>query len=228
MRIVLFILAVLVAPFVHAQQIAPANTTVAQPATAERPSIKVGDSWTYEKIDNWRNVVQEKYAMDVSMVSDKEIQLTRKSEKSGAVANVTETLDLNTLTGLSGSDGSPIRYSPDNGTYAFPLSVGKTWEMKSDFVKSTGFHSSVTFTAKVVSFEKVQVPAGEFDAFKITYTGGYRGMWPNGNSGTGSMKMTIWYAPSVKGAVKTKYEDTNWDGSPYDKSTFELLAYKVN
>lgn len=170
----------------------------------------------------------EKYTNTVSTVSDKEIQLTHKSEASGTTVNITETADLNGISGFSAS-GSSMQWSPDTGTYTFPLETGKTWEVKTDFVRADGYSGSYTLTAKVIGWEKVKVPAGEFAALKITENGCYGATKIGGKSGTGSMQRTIWYTPAVGNTVKSYYEDTNWRGGPRNKITKELIGYnKVN
>ena len=130
-----------------------AMPAISQDATgAERPVLKVGDSWAYQKIDNWNNEVQEKYATTVSAISDKEIHLTRKSEgATGATVPITETHDLNGINGISFA-GDSMQWSPDTGLYAFPLEIGKTWEVKSDFARKDGYSGSYTLTAKVVGY----------------------------------------------------------------------------
>ena len=202
-----------------------AESSFAQdPSVVERPTIKVGDSWTYQETNDWRSVVTDTYSLAVSSVSDKKIELTRKSEKAGTAATVSETPDLNTIAKAT-SDGNIIRYSPDNGAFSFPLEVGKSWEAKADW--TTGERSgSYSLATKVVGWEQVTVPAGTFTALKITKTGYYHAT--NGqNSGSGTMHIVFWYAPAVKGMVKMQYEDTNWAGAPYNKKTVELVAYKA-
>lgn len=204
-----------------------AECTFAQtaPSVVEHPDIKVGDSWTYQLTNDWRSVVKDTYTFMVSAVSDKEIQLTRKSEKTGATVTVAETPDLNALV-KADPDGSIVRYSPNNGAYSFPLNVGKTWEAKADWT-TDGRSGSYSLATKVVGWEQVTVPAGTFTALKITKAGYYRAT--NGqNSGSGKIHMTLWYAPAVKGMVEMQYEDTNWSGTPYNKETTRLMAYKVN
>ncbi|MHB1668751.1 hypothetical protein [Thiomonas sp.] len=208
-----------------------AETSLAQEhPTVERPDLKVGDSWTYQKINNWRGIVrgivQDKYTLEVSATSGTEIHLARKSETSGAVATVTETPDLNTIRGISFTTGAAIQFSPDTETFAFPLRVGKTWKAKADY--ATGDHvGSYTLTTKVVGWETVKVQAGEFTALKITQDGYYKSTMGT-MSGSGRMQETFWYAPAVDGVVKVMYKDTNWAGQPYNRFSAELLTYKIN
>lgn len=201
-------------------------TPFAAAQNAERPEIKVGESWTYQDIDDWKNTEKEKYTYTVAAVSDKEIRLSRKSETSGAVVNVTETPDLNFTTKV-GYDGTFLQYTPDNGTFVFPLTPGATWKAETNYKKSSGAVGSYSLPAVAAGWEKVTVPAGEFLALKITEEGYYRAS-VGGSSGQGRMKMTLWYAPQAKGMVKVVYEDTDWGGKTYNRVTTQLAAYKVN
>lgn len=196
-----------------------------RPDVVNRPDVKIGDSWTYQKIDNWTNIKTMEYVVEVSAVSDMEIRLTAKHRKSGVVATITETLDLNMLTRES-SGGASDRYIPNDGSYTFPFAVGKTWDAKTDYTRANR-NGSYELTAKVVGWEQVKVPAGEFTAIKITKEGRYQST-SGGSSGTGRIKSTLWYVPEIKNAVKFSYEDSNWNGGLNSRDTTELLSYKVN
>jgi hypothetical protein len=59
-------------------------------------------------------------------------------------------------------------YSPPYEALAFPLAAGKTWKARSvatDPADGRGF--PVTISANVVGWERIRVPAGEFDALKV-------------------------------------------------------------
>ena len=215
-------------------EILPTTTVQAeQPQTAiassqgtavRRPIMKVGDQWKYQLIDNWKNVVKETFTFQVSSVTEKEIQIIRKAA-SGAVATVTETPDLN-ATSIVSTSGNDFHYSSDTGDFAFPLSVGKTWEAKTAYTKKGG-SGSYALAVTVVGWEQVTVPAGTFTALKMTREGFYNATTSSG-SGSGKMKVVVWYAPEVKGKVKVEYEDTDWGGQPHSRVTTELTGYKVN
>lgn len=196
-----------------------------RPDVVNRPDIKPGDSWKFQKIDEWSGRRTSKYSIETESVSDKEIRFLVTYKKSGVVATITETLDLNMLTRES-SGGVSDRYIPNDGSYTFPLAVGKTWNAKTDYTRANR-HGSYELTAKVVGWEQVKVPAGEFTAIKITKEGRYQSTF-GGSSGTGWIKSTIWYVPEIKKAVKTSYEDSNWNGSLNSRDTTELLSYKIN
>jgi len=72
------------------------------------------------------------------------------------------------------ANGQACKFTPGMEFARFPLEVGKRW--------STSYTiEGETFTARVIQersverVEKIKVPAGEFEAFKIAYTGRMRG-----------------------------------------------------
>lgn len=197
---------------------APRNTAV------ERPVMKVGDQWNYQVIDDWKHVVKETFSFQVSSVTDKETQVIRKAG-SGAVATITQTPDLNVVS-IASTSGNDFNYSPDNGDYAFPLVVGKTYAANASYTKKNG-SGSYALNATVVGWEQVTVPAGTFTALKITREGFYKAA-TNLGSGTGKMKVAVWYVPELKAKVKVEYEDTDWSGHPASRVITELTGYAVH
>ena len=61
----------------------------------------------------------------------------------------------------------PVENTPHAEQRSFPLFVGKQWETSYTFAGASASYPMRTITARVVSYEKVTVPAGIFDAFKI-------------------------------------------------------------
>ena len=58
----------------------------------------------------------------------------------------------------------------------------------------------------VLGYEKVRVPAGEFDAFKLEA----KGIWvsPQAPFAPGAVYLTYWYAPAVRAIVKKEEQAT--------------------
>ncbi|HUY62487.1 MAG TPA: hypothetical protein VMV50_01690 [Candidatus Paceibacterota bacterium] len=191
------------------------------PAAVERPVLKVGDSWTYKVIDNWRNTSVDTYTQTVSKIDGSNVTFVRQSEKHGTM-NVTETPDLNALTGVSAA-GSTMKYAPDSQLLAFPLTVGKTWESKAKFDKvGSVLSGTYDLSAKVIDWETVN----GYQALKIVYGGGYQSSF-GARSGSGQMHETIWYSPRARAYVKLEYHDTNWGGTLYNRFTIELVSDHV-
>lgn len=186
----------------------------------DRPVKKVGDFCAYQVIDDWKGNITGKHTLTVLAVSDSgyDFKLLRET---GAVEEIKATSDLGFLS------WGETKYSPNNASYSFPLHVGKTWNVKYDYVvKSKDVRGSFSLTAKVVGEEEITTPAGKLTAVKTDYKGNYRSVIGE-RSGMGMVKMTSWYVPSVGCTARTRYEDTDWRGGTNNRITIELTAYKV-
>lgn len=168
---------------------------------AEPPTIKVGDRWRSEQSDSRTGVKEADFDRKVTSVSASQIEGTENSGK------FVWTIDLNVI-----ESSTRVIFSGDAKELNFPLEIGKKWDFK--YTTATKLNPSkltgrLQFEANVTAYEKVKVPAGEFDAFRIEY----KGFWYNGTDGrSGSMKMTNWYAPAARSVVKTQFGDgyNNW------------------
>jgi hypothetical protein len=66
-----------------------------------------------------------------------------------------------------GRDGkTAATFDPPIG-YVYPLKVGKTWSTQHKMTLANGTVNNMTFACKVEDREKVTVPAGTFDTFRI-------------------------------------------------------------
>jgi hypothetical protein len=135
-----------------------------QPPTLDRPPARtVGDTFTY----NWggQNVV-------ANYLGQKD-GLNCYSEKAadGRQSEECRTPDDNLVRRVG--TWEPLVVTPSFGRLSFPLFVGKQWDAWYTMPNSTYLNSAGhrfpgrVIHAKIVSYEKVSVPAGTFDAFKI-------------------------------------------------------------
>lgn len=72
------------------------------------------------------------------------------------------------------ANGQACTFSPGMEFARFPLEVGKRWST-SYTIEGETFTARVTQERTVERVEKIKVPAGEFETFKIAYTGRMRG-----------------------------------------------------
>lgn len=114
--------------------------------------------------------------------------------------------------------GNPIRAVNDKGQtvakfmpyypgLSFPLYVGKKWSGKYNAEQgSKEWYGELSCESK--AFEKIQVAAGKFDAFRIECVN----KWDTGIIFiNGTKKATTWYAPSINIIVKSVNDDSEWD-----------------
>jgi hypothetical protein len=86
---------------------------------------------------------------------------------------------------------------------------------------------AVEGTARVIGLERVIVPAGAFDTFKIEVSGRYTQTRENGRKGAGTFRHFYWYSPEVKREVLREMEITKWDGTIESRGRYVLMDYTV-
>lgn len=79
-----------------------------------------------------------------------------------------------------------------------------------------------TIESKVDKFEKVKVPAGEFEAFRISSTGSIKAKLEKGDVYTGTLKMTTWFGVVNKRLVLIKRDYTNSFRQPFTQELLKL------
>jgi hypothetical protein len=104
--------------------------------------------------------------------------------------------------------------SPHDGTFSWPLWVGKSWRSSYTlYDRARGRSDQLGVSWKVEAYEDVTVPAGTFKAFKLVSTPGV-GM---------AAYYTSWYAPDARLIVKHIYERTPQHLMGPGKFTTELI-----
>ena len=165
---------------------------------ASPPEIKVGDRWKHEQKDKRTGTKEAETTRTVTAVT---ATLIEGTENGGKFAMTSE---------LNPVESTTIVNTGDPKFLNFPLELGRKWSFKYSFViKTSGSKGRSQLDAEVRAYEKVTVPAGSFDAFRIEASG----FWNNDTSGrNGRSKSIYWYAPSARAVVRTEYEDgyNNW------------------
>jgi hypothetical protein len=185
------------------------GATHAAAQKAERPEVKAGDRWQFVE---WYTVpsATPNRTWIVTSVTAAGIEGTENGEP------LRLTRDLTTI-------DSPRETNSNPGSLRFPLEVGKTWSYSNDYLfkpKSSRGHMEADVT--VVGHERVKVPAGEFDAFKLTARERISGTSPIGSRIDAETVRTYWYAPAARTIVKRESKN------PYlGPSTVELVAFEL-
>ena len=183
-----------------------AGSALAQ--TAERPELKVGDRWQFVVYYASPSTKPNRDWV-ITSVTPAGIEATENGEP------LRMTPELNVLE-------SPQHKNSNPKSLSFPLEVGKRWRYASDWVfnpkSSNG--GSINDVA-IVAYEKVSVPAGEFDAFKIVAKGKLSGTSPINSQYNAESTTTYWYAPAARAIVKSVHHN------PYlGASTVELVEFQ--
>jgi hypothetical protein len=105
----------------------------------------------------------------------------------------------------------------------WPIVDGAAWDFAYKRILDNGVLLNQNFSCKPSGLERVKVPAGEFDAVKLTC----KGFWTNDLGGSGSSEFIRWYSPIAKRNIKI--QDKFWVGGRLVGQTLdELVEFKVN
>ncbi len=188
-----------------------ALAVLASPAlaqTADRPAVKVGDEWHFMQY-SLAPIQKPNLVWVITTVTPTGIAGTSNGKP------LTLTPDLNIIE-------SPTRKFSDRRNLSFPLAIGKSWTYANQ-VESKNDQGDWRMDAKVTvaAYEKVTVPAGQFDAFKIEAKG-KTGQQGAAGAGAWEFTETSWYAPSARAVVKEVYRD-----STIGERVRELASFKL-
>ena len=181
--------------------------SVAFAQRAERPDIRAGDRWSFVVWYTQPSTTPSREWIVHSIVED-HVHATENGEP------LILTRDLGVLE-------SPRNIESNPQWLRFPLAVGDRWTFEENYyVKYKNSRGLGKARVAVVGHEKVTVPAGEFEAFKLEATMQLSGISGIGSTIDAEAKHTYWYAPEARAIVK-------WEArNPYlGPSTTELVEH---
>ena len=165
-----------------------ASPAVAQ--KADRPVVRAGDRWQFVEYYGIASTVPNRDWV-VTSVTPSLIEGTENGEL------LMLTSELNVLESPRNKNSNPKALS-------FPLEIGKQWRFASEWVfKVTGSKGSSIVDVEVVGHEKLSVPAGDFEAFKLVSKGTIRGVSAKNSVIEAEVTSTYWYAPAARAIVKS-------------------------
>ena len=201
------------------------------PDAVPAPDHRAGDAWTYvarngynnETLGNWR------YAVAAAAGGETRIAITRSATDAPSV-------EIATADGGFREHALPnlprYRFDPPFVAYGFPLAPGRSWDHTvSAYNTATQRSQKVRVLGWVTGWERIRVPAGEFDTLKIaraTYAGD-GDFWRTQTE----IYESDWFAPQI-GAIIKHEERSQWIQRTYrghplyqgDRTTLELIAYE--
>jgi hypothetical protein len=193
-------------------------------ARADRPDVRVGDTWVYRESDA-RTGEKREISFRVTLVDTDRIVAETGISTSGAW---TFTRDWNVVERKRG-DAVFDSLKPHMPHFRFPLEVGGGWEaaFEREIEGKRGTrHARWQWKGQVVAAEVVTVPAGMFQTLKIVSEGTFASR-EGGRSWTGTHRDTKWYAPEVKRSVKHVYVQSVPATGYLEHREFELLSFRL-
>ena len=189
-----------------------AGAAGAQPV-AERPVWKPGDTWIFERIaepgreqTKWsRTIIEAQPGGGYTVMA-------------GANRTWQADADLNPIA-TAGPEYQTVWWH-------WPLRVGEKWTYDSKVVVQAG-NASDRVKREVTAFERIRVPAGEFDCFRIVSTStrfSYDPRLMSRPNYSASTDYVNWYCPAIRFIAR---EETLWrDGyGRTTRSVSELTSY---
>jgi hypothetical protein len=178
-----------------------------------RPNTEfsVGDSYTYRKSDITTKEATGKYTFTVTQITDDVLVYNKGTQVRDVLGNVYKNVQYGEY---SGSEGGAAQFFPAEYT------IGKRWTARYHVKGKDGKEWSTEYVFRVVGKEKLSLPAGEFDAFKVEGQGS--------NTLGAQLQFTYWIAPDkVRRVLVTEFVATgSKTGKTYTNERFELQSYR--
>lgn len=193
----------------------------------DRPAYRVGDAWTFTIANN--DEPKRSFSRTVILVTEDGTATAKNETESVSVYDPAVPVGA---TYFRYSESAPdhrgafIREDKVNPPpFTFPLQVGKKWSFKPPAYKFAGDTVEDEYDAEVRSYEKVHVPAGDFDAYKIQFDGWWNNRsWALAQGAAGRKTMEVWYAPAAKRVIY--YQIRTYQSIPYIW-TMEVTTIKM-
>jgi len=178
----------------------PVGTPLQSSDPAATPTLSVGDSWTYHVRDGYTGLDRGTQRHQVVEVTGDRIGMTialpNGVEEAWAYDRGGNWL-RHPAHGLQTFD-----YAPAYRAFDFPIAPGKTWRARLTATDpATGWRFPVWIDGVVLGWERIKVPAGEFDALKVKRAV-FFDYYDYTTRGRSEIVEYEWYAPAVKQAVR--------------------------
>ena len=200
-----------------------AQTPSSPPAATEAPPVEameepqLGDHWTYELRDEITGDLKSTMTHTITDVTAAEISIRIATVGKNDSGFQTFNRSWDMISGL-------WRFTPNDGLgIRAPLSVGKSWPVKSTaFNGANGVSLKISGTSKVTAKETIVTRAGAFEVYKIETSIEQR----NANDATKKFltEHQTWYAPAIDHWVKREIVNRS-EGRVRDRSQLELVEY---
>ena len=195
-------------------RIAPAvgNPYTAGSARADT-RFQVGDTWTWRVSDRDSGAEKRRRTVTVSEITDQEVRFNNGRIITDLLGNIKQSADGRRYTG---NQMQPLEFA-----------VGRQWTTRFELANATGNQWVSEYTFRITTREKISVPAGTFDCFRIEGKGISR---PVLGSGSTTLMNNFWMAPDVcRHVIKQEINRTAYGPrgpSVIENNRFELLSFK--
>ena len=189
----------------------PSYVPSGAPASVSAAPVKAGDFWEYRVYDVYTKIDHGLYRYEVKQADANRVvvDVTHDGQVAGTRVYAP---------GWNGIDErlpnvpDQLHFNPPFPAYQYPLEPGKTWYT---VVNATNPVTKATYRvhtrAKVVGWERIRVPAGEFDALRVQ-----REVFAGNSTAVKTqeeIRETDWYVPALQMAAITESSSQHFDNS---------------
>jgi hypothetical protein len=189
-------------------------------ASAPAPSPTPGDLWTYRAFDINSGAETARYSWQFLRQETRRLVFQYKDLVNGTARSIQRTPNLEYCIPHKDS-GAEACF----GAFEFPLQVGKRHRYENQPID--GGNGENSETCIVEAAEKISVPAGTFDTFRIDCDG----YWKSSFGGRdvvqqGKSYDVHWYAPSINAEVKIIVRRYFYKGTIPYRNQLELVSFR--
>jgi len=188
--------------------VAPAENPYSKGYARADVDYKVGDSYSYRAHDSISNVIQRKYTQTVTRLHGPEVIYNKGGFITDRLGNPTRVSGARNIVG--------------NQQFPADFQLGKTWATRFSGDNAHIGRFTIELTMRITARERVTVPAGTFDAFRVEGQGvRYGGQNPQ------QIRSKAWFAPEhCRRFVLRDERRTGGRGSVAMAERLELLSFK--
>ncbi|MEK6591639.1 MAG: caspase family protein [Pseudomonadota bacterium] len=186
-----------------------------------------GESWTYRLVDERHERLLATVTHEVATVTGNTISEAITIKEQPRWRSQEDTPLEMLLFEQRLADGLILQqFTPFLGVHA-ELAVGANWKDIAGLSSMSSFDAWQS-SAKIVAREKITLPAGEFNAFRMEFEASRRAPTNYRDLSTVTrISLVAWYVPETKRVVKTVRKTYNQRGGTLDTDRYELLSYKL-
>jgi len=187
-----------------------------------KPDVKAGDRWVYRRTDHLTNKVAFTRNDRVASTGPDEILVVSKRSDQTSEFDIFQTSEWGAIA-IGG-----LALIPRAEFFKFPLKVGATHQTAYETTnRGSPARFKFDFTVKVLAWEDVAVPAGNFRALKVEANGTFIRL-DSGQRFGGMARFRFWYVPEIKRWAKSSYEQ-GASGFAYPDVTYtdELIQFAL-
>lgn len=184
----------------------------------ERPQLQRGDTWVYRTVDIWTGNETERHRSVFGGEENQRLIFSSQTLPNGETSTTSANADLQACFSYQGSSEQVC-----SGALRFPMTPGMQHKIAAWPWRNGQGHFDAD--CEGLGMESVTVPAGTFEAFKVSCKGNWTRRF--GGSSNGRYEETVWYVPAIKRHVRHDFFTWRSNGNPDTRRRIELAEFKV-